>query len=96
MNTANYLQNWLLIDPNGKSLHEAFTKQKPSVSHLYVFRCLAYAYKPKETYPKLDLNLIKLIFIGYEATAHQYRVYNMVNDKLTRSSNVIFFENEYL
>ncbi len=96
MNTVNYLQNWLLISPNSKSLYEAFTKKKLSILHLYIFGYLTYSYKPRETHAKLDLNLIKLVFMGYEATTHQYRVYDVVNDKLTRSSNIIFFENEYL
>ncbi len=34
--------------------------------------------------------------MGYEATTRQYRVYDVVKDKLTRSSNVIFFENDHL
>ncbi len=96
VNTANYLWNQLPIGPDSKSPYEIFTKEKLSVSHLKVFRCLAYAYDPKETHPKLDPNLIKSIFVGYEATTHQYRVYDVVKDKLTRSSNVIFFENDYL
>jgi hypothetical protein len=36
------------------------------------------------------------MFVGYEATARQYRVYDPMKDKLIRSSNVIFFENERL
>jgi hypothetical protein len=96
VNTANYLRNRLLIRPNSKSPHEAFTKEKPSVSHLRVFGCLAYAYQAKETRLKLDPNSVKTVFVGYEATTRQYRVYDPVKNKLIRSSNVMFFENERL
>ncbi len=34
--------------------------------------------------------------MGYEVTTCQYRVYDVVKDKLTRLSNVIFFENNHL
>jgi transposase InsO family protein len=44
VNTANYLRNRLLIGPDSMSPHEAFTRERPSVSHLRVFGCLAYAY----------------------------------------------------
>jgi hypothetical protein len=95
-NTANYLRNRLPIGPDSKTPQEAFTRERPSVSHLRVFGCLAYAYQAKETRLKLDPNSIKTIFVGYEATTRQYRVYDPVNDKLIRSSNVMFFENERL
>jgi hypothetical protein len=96
VNTANYLRNRLPIGPDSKSPHEAFTREKPSISHLQVFGCLAYAYQAKETRLKLDPNSVRMIFVGYEATTCQYRVYNPANNKLIRSSNVIFFENERL
>jgi hypothetical protein len=72
VNTANYLRNRLPIGPDGKSPHEAFTKQRPSVSHLRVFGCLAYAYQAKETRLKLDPNSVKTVFVGYEASTRQY------------------------
>ena len=95
-NTANYLRNRLPIGPDSMSPHEAFTKERPSVSHLRVFGCLAYAYQAKETRLKLDPNSIRTIFVGYEATTRQYRVYDPAKNKVIRSSNVIFFENERL
>jgi hypothetical protein len=96
VNTANYLRNRLPIGPNGISPHEAFTKERPSISHLRVFGCLAYAYQAKETRLKLDPNSIRTVFVGYKASTRQYRVYDPTRDKLIRSSNVIFFENERL
>jgi hypothetical protein len=66
--TANYLRNRLPISPAGKTPEEAFTREKLSIAHLRVFGCLAYATTAAETCKKLDLNLVKTVFVGYEET----------------------------
>ena len=37
-----------------KTPHEVWTRKKPSLSHLRVFRCDAYVHVPKEKRTKLD------------------------------------------
>ena len=94
--TANYIRNRLAIGPNGMTPEEAFTKEKPSISHMRAFGCLAYAFQASETRKKLDPNSIKTVFVGYEESTRQYRVYDPVKDKLIRSSNVEFYEDRRL
>ncbi len=94
--TANYLRNRLPIGPDNITPEEAFTKEKPSIRHLRVFGCLAYAYTPAETRQKLDPNSVKTVFVGYEETTRQYRVYDPKKDKIIRSSNVEFYKDHRL
>jgi hypothetical protein len=61
-----------------------------------VFRCLAYALKPAKTHKKLDPNSTPTVFVGYEETTRQYRVYDPAKGKLIRSSNVLFYEDKRL
>jgi hypothetical protein len=44
---------------------EALSGNKPSVAHMRIFGCIAYAHVPKEKRKKLDDKSIKCIFIGY-------------------------------
>ena len=44
----------------------------------------------------MDPNSVCTVFVSYKASTRQYRVYDPTKDKLIRSSNVIFFENERL
>jgi hypothetical protein len=50
------------------TLEEAFTKEKPLIARMKVFRCLAYAFELAETRKKLDPNLVKTVFVKYEET----------------------------
>ena len=64
--TAVYLRNRSLT----KSLKnltpfEAWTGRKPSVNHLKVFSCIAYAHIAKEEIKKLDVKAKKCILLGY-------------------------------
>jgi hypothetical protein len=60
---------------------EAFTRKRPKIDHLRVFRCLAYVLKPHELRIKLDSNSAKAAFVGYKESTCQYRVYNPVLGK---------------
>ena len=45
--------------------YETFVGRKPILSHLKVFRSIAYARIPREKRQKLDVKLEKYILVGY-------------------------------
>jgi hypothetical protein len=74
--TACYIRNRTPVGPEGRTPEEAFTGKRPSIAHLRVFGCLAYARVPKESRDnKLTPTAIQCIFIGYTPTVRQYRLY---------------------
>jgi len=52
---------------HGMTLEEKFTCEKPDVSHLRVFGCIAYVHVPEEKRSKLDPKAEKCIFIEYSS-----------------------------
>lgn len=60
---------------------EIWSSIKPSVSHLKVFGCIAYAHIPKQRRKKLDNRGEKYIFSGYERRTKAYKLYNPVTKK---------------
>lgn len=72
---------------------EAWYNQKPSVSHLKVFGCIAYCLKNAQSRKKLDQKSDKCIFIGYCSRSKAYRLYNPDTQKIITSRNVVFDEN---
>ena len=57
---------------DNKTPEEAFSGEKPEVSHLRIFGCLVYIHIPKEKRTKLDPFEWKGIFIGYSDTSKDY------------------------
>lgn len=55
---------------------EAWSGEKPSVSHLRIFGCIGYAHIPAEKRTKLDDKSTKCIFTGYTLETKGYRLYN--------------------
>ena len=90
--TAVYLLN---LSPTKAVLNmtpfEAWRGVKPSVSHLKVFGCVAYALI-KSSHQKLDKKSEKCIFIGYSLQSKAYRLYNPVSGKIIISRDVTFNE----
>jgi hypothetical protein len=72
---------------------EMWTGQRPDLSHLRVFGCVAYAQLAKERRVKLDNTSIQGIFVGYTPTTRQYRIYNPKTGVVERYSTVRFDEN---
>lgn len=70
---------------------EAWRGKKPSVSHLRVFGCTAYALVDLRS--KLDDKSMKCVFIGYATQSKAYRLYNPLTGKIVVSRNVVFNEN---
>jgi hypothetical protein len=73
---------------------EAWSGEKPTISHLRVFGCVAYAQILKAKRKKLDDHEEKCIFIGSSETSKAYKIYNPITNKDAVSRDVIFSENE--
>ena len=56
--------------------YESWHGRKPSVAHLRVFGCLAYALVPVQQRRKLDDKAVKCVFIGYSSESKGYRLYH--------------------
>ena len=76
----------------GKTPMEVWSGKKPSIRHLHVFGCEAYAHVPKEKRSKLENKAVKCIFIGYSAGVKGYKLWDPVTSKVLYSRNVIFRE----
>lgn len=57
---------------SNKTPQEAWSGFKPSVNHLRIFGCIAYAHIPKQKTEKLDQKSEKVIFVGYSQGRMQY------------------------
>ena len=73
---------------------EAWSGHKPSVTHLRVFGCVAYAKIPDARRRKLDDKSEKCIFVGYGERRMGYRLYNPITKKVITSRDVIFEEDK--
>jgi hypothetical protein len=71
---------------------EKWTGEKPDLSHLRIFGCVAYAQLAKEQRGKLDPTSLRGIFVGYTPTSRQYRIYNPKTKVTERYSSVVFDE----
>ena len=67
-----------------------WTSKKPSLAHLRVFGCVAYAQLAKKQRGKLDSTSIYGIFVGYTPTHRQYRIYNLKTKTVERYSTMRF------
>ena len=67
-------------------------KEKPSVDHLRVFGCDAYAHLPKGERGKFDTKASKCILLGYGEETKGYRLYDVNEKKVLYSRDVRFNE----
>ncbi|GKV30059.1 hypothetical protein SLEP1_g38923 [Rubroshorea leprosula] len=65
-----------------------------SYDHLWVFGCKAFVHVAKDERTKLNAKTKQCIFIGYGQDEFGYRLYNLVEKKLVRSHDVVFFEDQ--
>lgn len=75
-----------------KTPYEVWLGYKPKVSHLWVFRCIAYSLLPSNKLQKLDTKSKKCVFIGYCLDSEAYQLFNPVTSKVIMSSDVTFNE----
>nr|GEZ10161.1 retrovirus-related Pol polyprotein from transposon TNT 1-94 [Tanacetum cinerariifolium] len=73
--------------------YEAWKGNKPKVSHLRVFGCIAYALLNSNSRCKLDEKSIKCIFVVYSPQSKAYKLYDPLNGKVLISIDVVFNEN---
>nr|ADN34143.1 copia-type polyprotein [Cucumis melo subsp. melo] len=75
-----------------KTPQKAWTGRKPSIAHLRVFGCMAYAHIPYQKRSKLDDKSEKCVFVGYDASSKDYKLYNPITKKTIVSRDVVFDE----
>ena len=91
LNTAVYLRNRSPTKAvNHATPFEAWTGDKPDVSHLFSFGCTAYAHIPKDERKKLDSKARKCIFLGYGTETKRYRLYHCERKGVFYSRDVKF------
>ena len=92
--TAVYLKN---RSPSScfsdETPYERWFKQKPDVSNLRIFGCIAFAHIPPEKRKKLDEKSLKCIFIGYLEQSKGFKLFNPKDSSMIGSRDVIFKEN---
>ncbi|PPQ94669.1 hypothetical protein CVT25_009428 [Psilocybe cyanescens] len=75
-----------------KTPYEGWNKCKPDVSHLRVWRCLAYVYIQGDKCKSLQSHIEKCIFVGYPAGYKGWEFYNPVTNKYIISERADFDE----
>lgn len=73
---------------------EKWSQHKPSVEHLRVFGCVAFALIPYERRTKLEEKSIKGVMFGVSKESKAYRLYNPDTKKLIISRDVTFDESK--
>lgn len=97
VNTAVYLKNRSpTIAVSDKTPEEAWSGEKPTVSHLRVFGSTVYIHVPSARRRKLDSKTRKCIFLGYEENSKAYRCFDERKKEVVISRNAVFTENEII
>ena len=93
LSTAVYLRNRSPTQAvHGKTPFEAWTNEKPNVSHFKAFGCLCYSHIAKDERQKFDVKSRKCIMLGYGTETKAYRLYDIAREKVFFSRDVIFNE----
>lgn len=91
--TATYLRNRGPVSNHAISPHEAWTEEKPTVSHYRIWVCPAYVYIPKEKRTKLNHRSWRGVFVGYHPdSARMYRIWDPVDKLIGLATSVRFDE----
>lgn len=86
---AIYVQNRCPhIKLDDQTPQEAWSGQKPTVSHLKVFGSVAYAHVPDQRRTKLEDKSKKYIFIGYDEKTKGYKLLDPISKKVMVSRDV--------
>ena len=72
--------------------YEMWFSVKPDLKHLRIFGSEAYVNTPKQHLTKLEARAKKMIFVGYESSSSNYRVFDPITKKMTVSRDVTFRE----
>lgn len=76
------------------TLGEKWSNSNPTVEHLRVFGCVAYALVPYERRIKLDEKSTKCVMLGVSKESKAYRLYDPASKKIIISIDVKFDENK--
>ena len=71
---------------------ERFFGQKPDVSHVRVFGCIAFKHIPDAKQRKLDKKSCKCVFVGYPEGTKGYKLYDLEKKSFVRIPDIIFQE----
>lgn len=96
LNTANYITNRVPTRANFHTTpHEVFSGQRPDLSHLKIFGCLAHVRVNTPGLTKLDSRSIPCIFVRYDINSKAYRCFCPSTHKMHISKDVRFDETSY-
>ena len=86
---AIYVQNRCPhVKLDDQTPQEAWSGQKPTVSHLKVFGSVAYAHVPDQRRTKLEDKSKRYVFIGYDEKTKGYKLLDPISKKVTVSRDV--------
>ena len=78
-----------------KTLKELWSGQKPNISHLRVFGCLAWVHIQKKRRHKLQSKSKAMIFVGYEPGSKGYQFWDAAHQCFKISHDVKFEETHF-
>ncbi|GMI80153.1 hypothetical protein HRI_001684600 [Hibiscus trionum] len=81
-------KTWVYFLKEKSEAFEAWSGQKPTVSHLKVFGSVAYAHVPDQRRTKLEDKSKRYIFIGYDEKTKGYKLLDLISKKVTVSRDV--------
>src|SRR6201995_368320 len=91
--TAAYIRNRVVSrSTQRKSPYELCYGKKPTVKHLRVWGCEAYAHVPHERRSKFDAKAVKCILVGYSESSKAWRLWDTDRRRLIVSRDVTFNE----
>ena len=91
--TATYIRNRCPTKGlKGCTPEEAWSKQKPDVSHFRVFGCKAYMHVPDQRRQKPDAKAKECVFLGIDESFQGYRLWDTESKRVVRSRDVTFSE----
>ena len=95
LSTARYLRN---LSPTkavqDKTPYEAWTGNKPNVSHSCIFGCDVYAHVAKDERSKLDSKAKRSTFLGYGQGVKGYCWYDKAQKRIFYSRNVVLIKQD--
>ncbi|TPX30010.1 DNA-directed DNA polymerase [Synchytrium microbalum] len=99
--TACYINNRLATDALAKQTpHEALFAEKPDISHLKVFGCIAWPLIPSSTRRKRQEKSTPCLFMGYDGADGRgiagVRLWNLTKSRMDYSRDVYFWETKFL
>lgn len=74
------------------TLEEAWSGVKHSVHHFKVFRCIYFMHVSNMERNKLDVKSIKCVHFGKSEESKTYKLYGLIDKKISISSDVAFEE----